>query len=576
MKQQTQGDPLEVIAVRRSDPVYNAHGYLTKVPVAAITPFLDRYTSPGDVVLDVFAGSGMTGVAAALRGRRAVLTDISRLGAHVGSNYLNFVSHSELEEAASLVLKFARDRANDPYATACASCDATGTLSRSIWSVVYRCPSCSDEVVFFNTVDPATPNAGAGKCPSCSARFTKRNAERLREQRVKDVIACECSRTLIEQEPADNNYCVPDLLSWPDLPIESHREMFRRSALAKHGLTSTATFFSKRNLAALAALRDAILEEPDAAIRDKLLFVFTAILPRASKRYQWGPTRPLNAQNQTYYVAAVFLEWNVFDLFARKLKAVEKSDQFILAEVDSLFANQTIDVRYEVASADDLHFLANESIDYVFTDPPFGSNIFYSDMTLFQEAWLGQLTDPTKEAVIATNGNREKNGRRYESLLTGALRECARVLKPSGRFSLVFSNSSGDVWAMAQRAIQQAGFEIEPDGVCLLDKGQRSVKGLTSGYERVVTTDLIMTMRKSTVQDCPRVEPGESIDESIARVLSDEGSGISPSYLYLRVIKRYLRRGWALDRLSYGHILETADDLGLRVDSRTGRFVVAS
>lgn len=65
------------------------------------------------------------------------------------------------------------------------------------------------------------------------------------------------------------------------------------------------------------------------------------------------------------------------------------------------------------------------------------------------------------------------------------LKECARVLKPTGRLSLVFSNSNGEIWAMAQRAIQEAGCESEPDGVCLPDKGQRSVKGLTSGYERV-------------------------------------------------------------------------------------------
>ena len=39
-------------------------------------------------------------------------------------------------------------------------------------------------------------------------------------------------------------------------------------------------------------------------------------------------------------------------------------------------------------------------MDYVFTDPPFGSNIFYSDMHLFHEAWLGKRTDREREAVI--------------------------------------------------------------------------------------------------------------------------------------------------------------------------------
>ncbi|HMJ02714.1 MAG TPA: DNA methyltransferase, partial [Conexibacter sp.] len=79
--------PVE-LRVRRSDPVYNAHAYLTKVPCSAILPFIEALTEPGDVVLDVFAGSGMTGVAATMAGRRAELRDISALGQHIGTGYL--------------------------------------------------------------------------------------------------------------------------------------------------------------------------------------------------------------------------------------------------------------------------------------------------------------------------------------------------------------------------------------------------------------------------------------------------------------------------------------------------------
>lgn len=92
------------IAVRRSDPVYMAHGYLTKVPVAAILPFIQAFTEPGDVVADPFAGSGMTGVAAIMTGRRARLSDISPLGQHIGSNYANLVDPSLLRTTAYAVL----------------------------------------------------------------------------------------------------------------------------------------------------------------------------------------------------------------------------------------------------------------------------------------------------------------------------------------------------------------------------------------------------------------------------------------------------------------------------------------
>ena len=91
----------EVVAVRRSDPVYNAHSYLTKVPVSAIVPFIEALTKPGDLVLDPFAGSGMTGVAAAMTGRKAHLVDISVLGSHIGRNYVNLVDAARLRETAA-------------------------------------------------------------------------------------------------------------------------------------------------------------------------------------------------------------------------------------------------------------------------------------------------------------------------------------------------------------------------------------------------------------------------------------------------------------------------------------------
>src|SRR5438093_416793 len=97
--------PSEISVRRSADPIYMAHGYLTKVPVRAIIPFLDAFTKPGDLVVDPFAGSGMTGVAAFMTGRRAVLSDISRLGQHIGLNYVNLVDPKALRNTAGRVLQ---------------------------------------------------------------------------------------------------------------------------------------------------------------------------------------------------------------------------------------------------------------------------------------------------------------------------------------------------------------------------------------------------------------------------------------------------------------------------------------
>src|SRR5690606_8624759 len=75
------------VAGGRNSSFYLAHSYHTKVPPEAIEPFIEHYTMPGDVVLDPFCGSGMTGVAAALSGRRAILNDLSPAAIHLAWNH---------------------------------------------------------------------------------------------------------------------------------------------------------------------------------------------------------------------------------------------------------------------------------------------------------------------------------------------------------------------------------------------------------------------------------------------------------------------------------------------------------
>lgn len=55
----------------KSDPIYNAHTYHTKVPYRAIMRYILHYTKPGDIVYDGFCGTGMTGVAANMCGSPA-------------------------------------------------------------------------------------------------------------------------------------------------------------------------------------------------------------------------------------------------------------------------------------------------------------------------------------------------------------------------------------------------------------------------------------------------------------------------------------------------------------------------
>ena len=570
----------ETIAVPRTDPVYNCHAYLTKVPIGAIQPFLETFTEPGEMVADCFAGSGMTGLAALTLNRRARLSDISVLGKHIATGYLADAPARQLRATADRVMAAARRALGPLYMTKRASDGAEVEMIRTIWSFTYLCPSCGDDMVFHEVL-----NARGGvpqRCPSCGGPFARRRWPRGEDVPVEVVIqgengrqvgqdVCETDRRRMRAALKDGR-----LREVPSLPIGEDREMFSRSGLGRSGMTETGKFFSPRNGIALVELWRAIDAIEDDAIRQALRFAFTAILPRASMRYQWSAKRPLNAQNQTYYIAPVYFEWNVFDLYGRKVNAVIRANDALFDGGDLFGTERLRDVTYEIASAEKLAHLDDGSVDYVFTDPPFGSNIFYSDMNLFQEAWLGETTDPAREAVVHTTG-KQKNGakERYEALLRSAFSEAFRVLRPGRYMSVVFGNSSGGIWGLVQRALRDAGFKASPAHVAILDKGQRSVKGLNSGSEGVVTVDLIVTVQKPARGEgtgravtLANGDTGALIKAAIDELSADEAC--HPSHVYARILRKAIRKGLVLDGLHLGDVLIALRNAGYGVDRKTG------
>ena len=575
----------ETLTVPRTDAIYNCHAYLTKVPVGAIKPFIEAFSAPGELVVDFFAGSGMTGLAAQAVGRRAALSDISALGRHIALGYLTQVSPESLLQAADVVTKVARKKLGALYMTRRGTSLTEVEMVRTVWSFTYRCPACAKDLVYFEHV---TPTGGPpSMCPSCNAPFARRAWPRGDDVPVQvvargyDGILAEQPISKVDRERIATARTDARLGDVPSLEIDESREMYSRSGLGKAGLRQTKDFFSARNAIALQELWQAIGSIKDEYIRQKLRFAFTAILARASRRYQWGPKRPLNAQNQTYYIAPLYYEWNIFELFKRKVSATIRASHELFGQIPLFAATDGREVTYAVASADKLSHLGSESVDYVFTDPPFGSNIFYSDMNLFHEAWLGSVTDPTSEAVVHTTGKRKFGSQqRYQDLLRRAFGESFRVLKPGRFMSVVFGNSSGQIWGLVQRALRESGFEPAPINVTVLDKGQRSVKGLNSGSEGVITVDLILTVRKpdhNPTEKTPQIN--ESVDavaliaEAIASLNAKEAR--NPSHVYARILRQAIQRHLPLDQLHLSDVLVALRAAGYGVDHKTGLLVEA-
>jgi 16S rRNA G966 N2-methylase RsmD len=571
----------DTITAPRTDPIYNCHAYLTKVPIGAIKPFIETFSNEGETVADIFAGSGMTGLAALSSGRNAKLSDISALGQHIAKGYLQNMPDADLLKAGTSVVDQARAAIGDLYQTNRESDGQRQEMVRAVWSFTYVCPSCNGELVYYDHLDEK--GKAPSECPSCSEPFVKRLWGRAEDVPVRIVVNGE-NKKQAEQDVSDAdikriNKAAKDKRQQdvPSKTIDKSREMYSRSGLGKAGMTETSMFFSPRNAIALLELWNAINEIKNRKIKQKLRFAFTAILPRASRRYQWSPKRPLNAQNQTYYIAPVYYEWNVFELFMRKINASMKANAFLFGE---LTEEETPDVSYDLSSADNLKHLDDASIDYIFTDPPFGSNIFYSDMNLFHEAWLGKTTNHKSEAVVHTTGKKKSGAQdRYETLLRDAFKEAYRALKPGKYMSVVFGNSSGKIWGLVQRAMRDAGFKATPAHVSILDKGQRSVKGLNSGSEGVVTVDLVITVQKpvsgESADDGHILTNGDTaklIKAAVKELSSNEAQ--NPSHVYARILRKAIQQHIILDDLHLGDVLIALRNAGYAIDRKTGKLYI--
>lgn len=213
----------------KNHPIYNAHSYHTKVPHKAIMRYILHYTNPGDIVFDGFCGTGMTGVAAQLCGdrnavlelgyqvkldgtilqeeidengkkdwvafsklgvRRVVLNDLSPAATFIAYNYNTPVDVSFFERDATRLFDEIENECGWMYETLHSDGKSKGKINYTVWSDVFVCPVCSQEVVFWEAAVDKDERSVKDDftCPHCSTRLTKRNMERAWVNKFDDSI----------------------------------------------------------------------------------------------------------------------------------------------------------------------------------------------------------------------------------------------------------------------------------------------------------------------------------------------------------------------------------------------------
>ncbi|MGI8913998.1 MAG: DNA methyltransferase [Chloroflexota bacterium] len=242
----------------KNSAIYNAHSYHTKVPPEGIKPYLLHYTQPGDVVLDPFCGSGMTGVACLLAGRPAILNDLSPAATHIAYNYCHPVDPAALKQEFERIRAAVQEEFAWLYGTTCDR-GHPAIIQYTVWSDVHSCRGCNQEIVLWEAaVDPAKGDVQETfSCPHCGrGPYKKTELPLLRSEPVLTVYECQggChparghhpttaaeKARLAEIEAADIPYW------YPTDAFDPTREMWR-GGHRDHGITRVCDFWTKRNL----------------------------------------------------------------------------------------------------------------------------------------------------------------------------------------------------------------------------------------------------------------------------------------------------------------------------------------
>jgi len=504
----------------KNSPIYNAHSYHTKVPPQGIVPYIEHYTDPGDLILDPFCGSGMTGVAALMTGRHAILNDLSPAAVHIARNYTTPMDVEALKREFERIKAAAKEEFDWLYGTTCDRCGGPASIQYTIWSDVFECARCGGKIVLWDAVvDPDTGKVGKDfTCPNCDAKWSKADLRRLISMPV--VVNYECTRC----QPRRSEHRITDaerdrlneiesteILEWyPSVPFNESYEMWRR-VHADLGIDEVSKFFTVRNLRAFARLWADAKKLPE-LFSNQMKFVLTGSVPSLTVMTLYTHDRSGRGYRKgTLYVPSLSIEQNVLQVVSRRFNRVLSYQKQTTCRSDAIV---------KVGHAGDLSEIPGETVDYIFADPPFGSNLFYADLNLIWESWLDEgFTNQPREAVVHVKHKGKNILPDYARLMAESFREMYRVLKPGRWASVVFHNSDDRIWQVILDTAEAAGFELAE--INSFDKKQLSFKGILGdkGVERVTNQDIVLNLRKPQPGQIPTPNGRTHLIEAEQRVV---------------------------------------------------------
>jgi 16S rRNA G966 N2-methylase RsmD len=311
-------------------------------------------------------------------------------------------------------------------------------------------------------------------------------------------------------------------------------------------VNSIEDLFSNKQLAQLAYLKCLILKEKDISVKKTLLLMFSGLLTKVNLTYHTSTSRPAEGQGDSsifryyrYRIAPDPIDVNILKYFELRLSKIVNAKK----EISSKINEQTIqNLQVKKGTAVKLDFLKNESVDYIYTDPPYGNKIPYLDLSTMWNGWLDlEVTKTDFEQEAIEGGELKKSKSEYNDLMAKSIEEMYRVLKYDRWMSFVFAHKDPEFWHLIIDTAEKAGFEYA--GAVKQANGQTSFKKRQNPFT-VLSGQLIINFKKV----------------HRPRAILKANLGMNISEIIIQTIEGVIAKNTSLETNSKGATIEEIND----------------
>lgn len=555
----------------RSGAFFNAFSYPTKISPESIAVYIASMTKPGDTVLDTFGGSGSTGIAALLCEkptmkmkslskklglnpvwgvRNSIGYEIGTYGWFAAKTITNRLKEKDFKKAAESFVKKAAETLGKYYSATDPE-GREGYIRHVIWSEILICKKCKKEISYFDYGVEKNPVKFKKTiiCPCCGSEFNIDELEFVVEEYQDEILGGVCKRK--KRVPAwiygctdgknwDRKSTIDDIKKYDGIEFstiapkkikwgELHRKGYH------YGIEYLHQFYTKRNFFVMNTLWEMTNDYEDKigdALRLMLLSYNAShctMMTRVVAKKNSKDFVLTGAQSGVLYISKLPVEKNILLGLTRKAKPI--------AEAYGLLQDCTGNFEVRNKSSQCL-IEENNSIDMVFTDPPFGDFIPYAEVNQINELWLERVTDRDDEIIISESQDKTLDD--YKNMLTDVFSEIHRVMKPEASAIVVFHAAKAEVWQAFENVIISSRLEVQQTSI--LDKEQASFKQVVSTDS--VQGDPLLLLKKSSNDERDLSENREVLLRIIEEHILD--SEFDERRIYSLYINECLKNGFKI------------------------------